>query len=330
MKLVGQRHRRVMSNSETDITEENIDFGTLLSEARKTQKYTVDQVSEHIKIPVHFIVAIESNDLKALPADTFARGYIRAYAKFLEISDKSILELYDRAVPQDPTKTLKPRSNLPGEASSQSPLIKTITMLLIVAVIAAVIYGSFQYYQEKAGVIDSQRDAKQQSFTGSSLDSPSTAAANTSQEQRLTGSESAQDKSESTQDISESTVNAIDEQDAAVSESGDGISASLPQDLSEVLADKAITENDVLEIYAENGSWVEVRDASDARLFYNMISKGDTKVIQGKAPFLISLGNAKTTRILINDLEIDMKGYIRPNNTVKITISTEEQKVIIH
>jgi cytoskeleton protein RodZ len=319
-----------MSNSESDVTEESIDFGSLLSAARKSQNYTVDQVSEHIKIPVHFIVAIESNDLKALPADTFARGYIRAYAKFLEISDKQIVEMYDRVVPKDPAKTLKPRSNLRGEASSQSPLIKTITMLLIFAVIAAVIYGSFQYYQEKASVIDSERDAKQMSFTGSSLDSPSATPSSTRQETRLTDEEVMQDKSEATRDVSESNVAAIDERDAAVSESGDEVSTSLPQDMSEIPVDKTIPENDVLEIFAENGSWVEVRDASDARLFYNMIPKGDTKVIQGKAPFFVSMGNARTTRVLINDLEIDMKSYIRPNNTVKITVSTEEQKAIIH
>jgi cytoskeleton protein RodZ len=330
MKLVGQRHRRVMSNSESEVTEENIDFGSLLSAARKAQNYTVDQISEHIKIPVHYIVAIENNELKALPADTFARGYIRAYARFLEISDKQILELYERAVPQDHTKTLKPRSNLPGEASSQSPLIKTITMLLIFAVLGAVIYGSFQYYQEKAGVMGSERDGKQTSFTGSSLDSPSAASSGAGQEERLMDDAATQNKSDSVSEVSVSSVNAIDEQDAAVTEAGEEVSATIPENMAEMLADKEIPENDVLEIFAENGSWVDVRDASDSRLFNNLIAKGDTKVIQGKAPFHIALGNAKTTRVLINDLELDMVKYIRPNNTVKITVSTEEQKVIIH
>ena len=78
MKLAGQRHRREMSNSESDVTEENIDFGSLLSEARKTQKYTVDEISEHIKIPVHFIVAIESNDLKRLTCRIHLPGVISA------------------------------------------------------------------------------------------------------------------------------------------------------------------------------------------------------------------------------------------------------------
>jgi cytoskeleton protein RodZ len=168
------------------------------------------------------------------------------------------------------------------------------------------------------------------SFTGSSLDSPSAVPSAARQEERLTDDETAQDESAAAQEMTESNAAASDEQDAAVSESGDEVSASLPQSMSAIPVDKAIPENDVLEIYAENGSWIEVRDASDARLFYNMIPKGDTKVLQGKAPFYISMGNARTTRVLINDLEIDMKNYIRPNNTVKITVSTEEQKVIIH
>jgi hypothetical protein len=111
---------------------------------------------------------------------------------------------------------------------------------------------------------------------------------------------------------------------------GDEASASMQQDMADEAEDKAIVVSDVLEIFAENGSWVEVRDASNSRLFNNMVSKGDTKVIQGTAPFHVTLGNAKTTRMLINDLEIDMVKYIRSNNTVKITVSTEDQKVVIH
>ena len=322
-----------MSNSESEVAEENNDFGSLLSAARKAQNYTVDQISEHIKIPVHYIIAIEGNDLESLPADMFARGYIRAYAKFLEISDKEIVQRYDRAVPQDPAKTLKPRSNLRGEASSQSPLIKTITILLIFAVIAAVVYGSFQYYQEKADTMGSERDAQEESYTGSSLDSPSADSTGDGQELRLTDDESPLDQQDSIQEQPIATETASDEQGAAASETtdtGDEVTASSPQDASEILTEKAAPESDVLEVFAENGSWVQVRDASGARIFNNMIAEGDTKVIQGEAPFHITLGNAKTTRVLINDLELDMVKYIRPNNTVKITVSTEEQKVIVH
>ncbi len=90
------------------------------------------------------------------------------------------------------------------------------------------------------------------------------------------------------------------------------------------------TQVDVLKIYAEQGSWMQVHDASNKRLLYNMIPEGGGKVLQGQAPFRISLGNAKTTKLVINDLAIDMSEYILKNNTASFTVSTEGQKVVFH
>ena len=174
------------SNSNDDPKDKDIDFGSLLAEARKAKNYTIDEISEYLKIPARTITALETNDKEALPAPTFAQGYIRTYAKFLEISEEKVLDIYNRAVPHDDVSDLKPRSNLPGEASSQSPLIKTITISLIIAGIAAVGFGSYQYYQEKAGILESELDAKQQSFTGNSLDSPGAGRLNIKQDARLT------------------------------------------------------------------------------------------------------------------------------------------------
>ena len=98
-------------------------------------------------------------------------------------------------------------------------------MLLIIAGIAAVIYGSFQYYQEKAGVMESQRDAKQPGFTGSSLDSPGSTAVNLSQNSRINGKcINAGYVGVIARDF-RVNCSAIDEQDVAASESDDGISA---------------------------------------------------------------------------------------------------------
>jgi hypothetical protein len=75
---------------------------------------------------------------------------------------------------------------------------------------------------------------------------------------------------------------------------------------------------------------MEVRDANKSRLFYNMVPVGGSKVIVGKAPFSVTMGNAKTTRIVINDLEVDITDHIRRNNTAVFNVSTNGQDVIIH
>jgi len=313
-------------------TEKNVDFGSELSEARKAGNYTVEDINLHTKIPVHTINVIEANDLEALPPPTFTRGYIRAYAKFLEISEDKVLEKYDRAVPHHQARELKPRSNLPGEASSQSPLVKIITMLLIVAGVAAVIVGSFNYYQEKAGVMEDALDSKEPGFTGNSLDAPGSSGSFIEQEGSSTGDDGSV-AGES--DATESSVETVVDQ-GQVSDTGD-VDSSQISDVAEDAVSTAETdttvtpevrENDIIEIFAENGSWMEVRDANNSRLFYNMVPVGGSKVIVGKAPFSITMGNAKTTRVLINDIEVDISEYITSKNTARFRISTDGQNII--
>ena len=315
----------LVNNADVETTDTDNNFGAELAEARKTQNYTVEEISGHLKIPVHTINLIEANDLEALPAATFTQGYIRAYAKVLEISAETVLDKYNQAVPRADTADLKPRSSLPSEASSQSPLVKSVTFLLIVAGIAAVIFGSFKYYQEKAGVMEGELDAKEQSFTGNSLDSPGTNSLSIKQNAPLTeGVESIVEQSESHENLTEATV-ALDEAETA----GD-IEASATVDQGEEVSKEEVSENDIIEIFAEDGSWVQVRDANESRLFYNMVPVGGSKVLVGKAPFSITMGNARTTRVVINEIEVDLTGYIRSNNTATFSISTNGQDIIFH
>ena len=313
-----------MSNSDNVQPEQDTDFGSVLSEARKARNFTVEDISEHLKIPVHTIVEIEANNLDALPPPTFTQGYIRVYAKFLEISEDALLAKYNAAVPRENSDDLKPRSNLPGEASSQSPLVKLVTILLIFAGITAVIYGSFQYYQEKADVMEDELESKAPGFTGSSLDSPSEfrSPVESVETDQLDVSETLE-VGTGTEDDFEAAASAEASEDAVEE-------AAEAEPVGTVETVEPVPETDTLEIFAKEGSWMEVRDASRSRLFYNMVPVGGSKVLSGEAPFRISLGNARTTRLVLNGVEIDISEYIRSNNTATIAVSTEGQNVIFH
>lgn len=325
---------QAVNKPEAETIKKDIDFGKDLAEARKAKNFTVEEISNHIKIPVNTIVVLESSDLAKLPAPTFAKGYLRAYAKFLEISEDSILEKYSLAVPQEEEHALKPRSNLPDEANSQSPLVKSITMLLIVAGVAAVIFGGFKYYQEKAGVMEGELDTRGQSFTGNSLDSPGGDRLSITQDARLSdddelivGQSDPFEKTSKTIEDPMSTAEVSGTDSVDVSATGAGVDAE--DAATEDVVGEPVTGNDTIEFFAEDGSWMEVRDANKARLFYNMVPVGGSKVIIGKAPFSVTMGNAKTTKVVINDLEVDMSGHIRRNNTAVFSISTNGQDIII-
>lgn len=355
-----------MSNSDSEIKETTYNFGSVLTEARESQNYTIDEISRNLKIPVQMISAIEASNVDLLPASTFAKGYIRTYAKFLEISEETVLDLYNQAVPYNRSEKLKSRSKLLDETNSQSPLIKAVTTFLIVAAIAALIYGGFQYYREKANVMETELESTERSFTGNSLDSPGLNPVNNpvkiEQNARLTDEgelmlqpsnsvesmqlkdESNLDESDQNETVSESEKDDLTETNAETSDEmviNESTSASnhleSNQLADETLADEALAEQqladeplDVLKIYAKKGSWMQVHDANNDRLFYNMVPVRGSKEIRGHAPFSVSLGNAKTTSLVINDLAIDMTDYIRRNNTASFTVSTEQQSVIFH
>lgn len=300
-------------------TEKNNDFGFILTEARKSKNYSIDNICEYLKIPKNVISAIEASNIEALPAPTYTQGYIRAYAKFLEIAEDDLLVMYNEAVPHELASALKPRSSLPGEASSQSPLVKMVTMLLIACGVAAVLYGSIQYYQEKADVMENQLESKERSFTGNSLDSPGSNRLDIQQDKGIT----------------EDDETAMESSDLLVSQDPESQleSAQTTADSSEEVVseqDESIPQDDVINILAEQGAWMEVRDATRARLLYNMVPSGSSKVVQGKGPFRISMGNARSTRVLINDIEIDFTRYISSKNTASFTVSIEGENIIFH
>lgn len=330
----------MMNNSDHDITIKNTDFGSLLEVARKSQNYSIDDISEQLKIPARTITAIETNDIAALPPATFTQGYIRTYAKFLEISEENVLDIYNQAVPHDTTVKLKPLSDIRAVASSQSFLMKTVTLLLIATGFAAAIYGGFQYYQKKAGVMETELESKEQSFTGNSLDSPGADSLNIRQNASLSeNGELIVDQAVTFEDVEVTELPEIDESMADelalnnTETTDEEVDADLPRVTDEPVSEKILAVAlpvDVLKIYAKQGSWMQVRDANKKRLLYNMVPVRGSKVLQGQAPFYISLGNAKTTNLVINDVAIDMSKYIRENNTASFTVSTEGKQVIFH
>jgi len=312
-----------MSNSDDVVA--NDDFGTVLMQAREAQGFSVEDINTRLKIPMHDIIAIEANDITALPASTYTRGYIRSYAKFLEISEESVLSLYNKAAPDAQVSDLKPRSDLVDKQNSYAPLIKVATPLLVVVGAVTLLYGIVQYYQDKADVMEAELESGESSFTGNSLDSPGLNKLDIKQNARLTadGELILETSDQAKLDVEEAVL----ETDVVTAEESVA-EESIHKEPARVT--EVNLKRDVLLINAENGSWIEVRDANDERLFYNMIAKGGSKTLTGQAPFSISMGNARTTKIVINDIAVDASNFIRTNNTAKFQVSNDKQDIVFH
>jgi len=67
-------------------------FGDQLKQARRAQGVSLEAIAAETRIAVRHLAALERSDLESLPRGPFGKGFIRAYASFLQIDPEPILE----------------------------------------------------------------------------------------------------------------------------------------------------------------------------------------------------------------------------------------------
>ncbi|MGI8740310.1 MAG: RodZ domain-containing protein [Gammaproteobacteria bacterium] len=68
--------------------------GETLKSARTRLGMSLEHVAKLLCLPTQIVVALEDEDHEALPAPVYVKGYLRAYARALEIDERKIIEKY--------------------------------------------------------------------------------------------------------------------------------------------------------------------------------------------------------------------------------------------
>lgn len=68
--------------------------GTLLQRVRLYKNISIDQLSEATKIGRPYLMAVETNDYKSLPAAVFVRGFIVQIARVLGLDEQKVASSY--------------------------------------------------------------------------------------------------------------------------------------------------------------------------------------------------------------------------------------------
>ena len=66
-----------------------------LKETRESSGQKIEDVSRATCISSRYLAAIEEGDFSNIPADVYARGYIRVYANYLGVSFPEAFKEYD-------------------------------------------------------------------------------------------------------------------------------------------------------------------------------------------------------------------------------------------
>ena len=94
-------------------------LGSQLRDARETQEYSVAEVAERLFLSSSQVNAIEEANYDLLPAEVFVKGYLRSYAKLLDIDPELIVKQY-----QPPKPVAEPVPDPPPEPEPQPGLMQ--------------------------------------------------------------------------------------------------------------------------------------------------------------------------------------------------------------
>ena len=128
----------------------NLSPGEQLRNARQGYRWSVEDVAATRQLTVDMVRALESGDTEALPGPTFVRGYLRAYARLMEIDESTVLagaddiqeESIGSVVPvlgKEAVKDKKGRQWLKFSTSQKKSWRKTalISILILAGILAA-------------------------------------------------------------------------------------------------------------------------------------------------------------------------------------------------
>lgn len=274
--------------SDTEEPMPNREFGLSLKQARESTGMTASEVAEKLLISVDIIKAIDNSDAESLPAATFTQGYIRSYARILQINADEAIQAYNEVIPSG-KQVLTPNSVLSSKKSASSGSHKSAMMLITTIMVVGLVFWAYDNFYKipkfESDQFSLQSDLQDETDTSMGFQSDAVTDYNDDQTIDLVLPEESPDS-----EVMPDTAQASDE------------TGMLENIQPEVEPEVVIgSGKDVVVIMATEDSWCEVIDANGKKLAFQVI-RGDQKMtLKGNAPFKVVLGNASKVEIVINN-----------------------------
>ncbi len=257
--------------------------GATLAAARVARGASVEDVSRVLKLSVAQINAIEADDYSQLPSAVFARGFVRTYARLLDVDIAPIL-------PALPTAAEKPDERLmhrrPGVLLEPR---RSQKMPALVASVTAALLG-FAYYEFSLNA----PTIRPYVAATTSIASASSAA------QQARAAAAAMDGALG--EASAGAADAADEPRASVAD--DNLRLKTSSDPASGASEKGLH-------FLFNGeSWVEVR-GRDGKVVFSMVNApGSERIVRGDPPFSLVIGGASGVQLSYNGSRVDLASYV--------------------
>ena len=258
--------------------EKRVYPGELLKEARKKKRLRYRKLSSELGIPEKYLEALEENNFSIMAGPTYVRGYLRAYAKKLDLDPELVITAFERYLKdrRKQEKSSLKKDNKKGRKQKFSFLYASILLVIILLIIfvpernteTSENKGIDTYTEEEIPdfkeILPGLEVEKEVNFEQTSSTIPP----------NLTISELSTDK----------------EASSAVIEKAN---------------DQIIEAINTIEMNFSGDCWIEIMDKNRI-LEYQLAKAGSSIYVKGVGPFKLIIGNSNRVELFYNGAKISL------------------------
>lgn len=310
--------------------------GELLRLAREKRDWSQAEVARKLNLTVSSLNHVETGAFDKLPGHTFARGYIRAYAKLMDLDQAALVDAFDRY-----TGTHAKGSDVHSLGRIEEPvrlshnILRGVSLLLLVAVVG----GGFFWWQDQGSLRGKDlakialEHVEVESADGTTqihpLDEPEDQAVSAGQqaesaplalEQGAAEQPAAAEQAPVSSEAAIAAAPAPAQQapvqpapaasPAPVTPPVQATAAPAPAPTVAATEPAAVPAGSAkVAIQFTADCWTQVSDGNGKVLFSAIKRKGDNLELTGKPPFAVRLGFARGAQVSYNGQAVDVAPF---------------------
>lgn len=315
------------------VAANRVNPGETLRQARESNGWSLAEVALKLNLTATSLSNLEAGAFDKLPGHTFARGYIRAYAKLLGMDQAVLVRQFDQS-----TGTDSQGSNVHSLGRIEEPVRVSHTILRIVSLLLliAVIGGGFVWWQDQTSMrtkdliglapehvevegadgttqihpLDEPEDqavVEGQTEGGTALALPQADAPAEAPEQAQATAPAA--PAAPTTPAAPAHTTPATPVPAAPAVPAPVVTAPVAPVAPAPAVAAPVAGQGQVQVQFTADCWTQVTDGSGKVLFSGLKRKGDSLAVNGKPPFAVRLGFARGAQVSYNGQPVDVAPF---------------------
>ncbi|MGV6818121.1 MAG: RodZ domain-containing protein [Thiotrichales bacterium] len=324
--------------------------GRMLRVAREKAGRSLGEISAELHINETHLRSIENEQFSGIASPTFVKGYIRAYAKALDIDPDPVMREYLKVCEPAPQWNATPAIDEPVKDRNKQTIIyiaagvaALLGIILVVWLFTRMI-GSAETPVSETEILE-KAEIQEPDITPSGSEAVDEPPAQSSRAEEM---QAPAVEVEPVSGIDKSRAEAADTEGLSQEPAAAGLNQEQPVTAVETtVLEKAQTESrktdkpaptaedqvekpsetaavkagsDTLKLTFAGDSWLEVRNSAGQKLALGIEKAGSVREFTGSAPFQVFLGNAPNVQVEFNGRPFDSTRFQRKNNTARFTL----------